>query len=195
MQVRKRNPFGGILVTICLLSASLAQAAEFTATFITKAGGMEIPGKVYVKGKKVRNEVQTQGQNIAHIIRPDKNLFWLVMPQQKAYMEMPITQEIQQKILSLSDKQKAEMKKIGTETVNNYVCDKYESTMPPKGGSRKLYIWVATELGIPIKMVAQDGSVSMEYTDIKTGELADSLFEPPQGYQKMKMPFSMPPMT
>jgi len=193
MQVWKRSLFGIVLGAILLLAASLGQAAEFSATSVTKAGGMEIPGKIYVKDSKVRNEVQAAGQTGIHILRPDKKVVWIIMPQQKAYMEMPISQEAQQKMMPLTEDQKAKMKKVGTETINGYACDKYETTMSHQGKSMKVFSWVATDLGLPIKIVSEDGSFSMEYKDIKTGEVADSLFEVPQGYQKMKMPSAMPP--
>jgi len=183
-----------VLATVLFLAASLTQAAEFTATMVTKAGGLEIPGKVFVKGEKMRNEMQTAGQTGIHIMRPDKQVVWIVLPQQKAYMEMPISQEAQQKMLTLTEKQKAAMKKVGAETVNGYVCDKYETTMSNQGKSMKVFTYVATDLGIPIKMVSADGSFSVAYKDIKPGQVADSLFEPPQGYQKMKLPFAMPQM-
>jgi hypothetical protein len=192
MQIRKRSLLGVALGTILLLWAGLAQAAEFSASMITKAGGMEIPGKVYVKGDKMRNEIQAQGQTIINIMRPDKKVVWIIMPQQKAYMEMPITQETQQKMMTLTEKQKAKMKKVGTETIEGYTCDKYETTMDLQGKSTTMYTWIATDLGMPIKVVSQDGSFSTEFKDIKPGEMADSLFEAPQGYQKMKMPFAMP---
>jgi hypothetical protein len=163
-----------------LLLASLVQAAEFSAKVITKAGAMAIPGKMYVKGEKARNEVQMAGHPSVQIMRPDKKLFWVIMPQQKAYMEMPFTQEHEQKMLKISEQEKAKMKKIGTETVNGY-----------KGKSQKQFIWIAQKLGVPIKMVTEDGSFSMEYTDIKPEKLEDSLFEPPQGYRKMQIPVPM----
>jgi len=195
MQVLKRSLKGAIMVAILFLSASLTQAADFTANVITKASGKEIPGKVYVKGQKARNEIKIAGQTNIQILRPDKNVIWVVIPQQKAYMEMPLTQESQEKMFpNLTEKQKAKMKKVGTETVNNYACDKYETTMSHQGKSVKFYVWIATELGVPIKMVAQDGSFSTECKDIKTGEVSDSLFEPPQGYNKMKLPMALPPM-
>jgi hypothetical protein len=192
MQIRKRSLLGVVLVTIVLLWAGLAQAAEFSATMITKAGGHEIPGKVYVKGDKMRNEIQAAGHPMVNIMRSDKKVVWLIMPQQKAYMEMPITADTQQKMMSLTEKQKAKMQKVGTETIDGYTCDKYETTMDQQGKSMKVYTWIATDLGVPIKIVSEDGSFSMEYKDIKTGGVADSLFEAPQGYQKMKMPFAMP---
>jgi hypothetical protein len=184
---------GVVLGSILLLWAGLAQAAEFSATMITKAGGMEIPGKVYVKGDKMRNEIQASGQPIINIMRPDKKLVWIIMPQQKAYMEMPINQGTQQQMMTLTEKQKAKMKKVGSETIDGYACEKYETTMNHQGKSMKVYTWIPADLGVPIKVVAEDGSFSMEYKDIKPGQLADSEFEPPQGYQKMKMPFAMPP--
>jgi hypothetical protein len=192
MQIWKRSLLGVGLGTILLLWAGLAQAAEFSASMITKASGMEIPGKIYVKGDKMRNEIQAQGQTIINIMRPDKKVVWIIMPQQKAYMEMPITQETQQKMMTLTQKQKAKMKKVGTETIEGYTCDKYETTMDHQGKSTTMYTWIATDLGMPIKVVSQDGSFSTEFKDIKPGEMADTLFEAPQGYQKMKMPFAMP---
>jgi hypothetical protein len=193
MSIRKRTLLGAVLGTILLLWAGLAQAAEFSATMVTKTGGMEIPGKVYVKGDKMRNEIQAAGHPVINIMRPDKKLVWIIMPQQKAYMEMPINPGTQQQMMTLTEKQKAKMKKVGSETINGYNCEKYETTMDHQGKSMKVYTWVATDLGVPIKVVSEDGSFSMEYKDIKTGGVADSLFEAPQGYQKMKMPFAMPP--
>jgi hypothetical protein len=180
---------------ILLLSAGPSPAAEFSATTITKAGGKETPGKVYVKGNKARHEIEIAGKNTIQILRPDKNVLWIIMPQQKAYMEMPLTQEAQQKILlNVTEKQKAKMKKVGTETINNYKCDKYETTMTHQGESAKFLVCIAPDLGVPIKMESQKGSFSTELKDIKTGAVKDSLFEPPSGYKKIKMPMSMPPM-
>jgi Domain of unknown function (DUF4412) len=189
----KRCFLGVVLGMILLLWAGLAQAAEFSATMITKANGLEIPGKVYVKGDKMRNEIQASGHSIINILRPDQKLVWIIMPEQKAYMEMPINQGTRQQLMTLTEKQKAKMKKVGSETINGYNCDKYENTMEHQGKSIKVYTWVAPNLGVPIRVVAEDGSFSMEYKDIKPGEVADSLFEAPQGYKKMKMPFAMPP--
>lgn len=193
MRVWQRSLWGIALGTVLLLAASLVQAAEFTATMVTKAGGVEIPGKIYVKENKVRNEVQAGGQTSIHILRPDKKVVWIIIPQQKAYVEMPITHTAQQKMLPLTEDQKAKMKKVGTETINGYACDKYETTMSHQGKPMQVFTWVATDLGVPIKIVSEDGSFSMEYKDIKPGQVADSLFDLPQDYKKMQLPFAMPP--
>lgn len=192
---RQRYLMGGILAICFLVLPSLAQAAEFSAKMITKAGGQEMHGKVFMKGEKMRTEVQAGGQTSIHIVRPDKKLVWVLMPAQKTYMEMPITGEAQQKTLTTLVKDKAKLKLIGTETVNGFACDKYETTISRKGGlTSKHYVWIAKKLGMPIKMMSEDGSQLMEYRDIKVGNVAASRFEPPKGYKKMQMPFPMPSM-
>jgi len=192
MQVYQGRLWGVALGTLCVLWASLVLGAEFTATMLTRGGGMEIPGKVFVKGEKVRNEFQAASQTGIQIMRLDKKLVWVIMPKQKAYLEMPLTQEAQQKMFPLTENQKANLKKIGAETVNGYACDKYETTMSLQGKAMKLFVWIAPDLGMPVKMASQDGSLGMEYKDIQKGAVADSLFEPPQGYHKLKMPFALP---
>jgi outer membrane lipoprotein-sorting protein len=191
MRFHKRFLIWVVVAAVFLLSASLAPAAEFSAKMVTKAGGREILGKIYIKGDKARNEVQMAGSPGIQIMRPDKKVLWVVMPQQKAYMEMQFTKEHEQKMLKISEQAKAKMKKVGTETVNGYECDKFETTVAHKGKSQKQNIWIAKNLGIPIKMVAEDGSFAMEYKDIKPEKLDDSLFEPPPGYRKMKIPVPM----
>jgi hypothetical protein len=193
MQVYQRRLWGAALGALCLLWASLASGAEFTATLISKAGGQEIPGKVFVKGANVRNEIQAMGQTGIHITRPDKKLTYIILPQQKAYAEMPITANLQKNMMTMSEKDKANLKKIGEETISGLVCDKYETTLSHQGKPLNFAIWIARDLGVPVKMISENGTFGMEYKDIKKGEVADSLFEPPPGYRKVEMPFGMSP--
>lgn len=192
MQVCRRSFFGVFLAILLLLSASLSQAAEFTATMITRAGGLEIPGKIYVKNNKMRNEVEAAGLTSIHIMRPDKKLMWIIMPQQKAYMEMPLSQEAQEKMMLLPENAKNTMKMVGADTINGYACNKYETVMTHQGKAMKVFTCIAPDLGLPIHIMSEDGSFSMEYRDIKPGQVEDALFEPPQGYNKMKMPGGLP---
>lgn len=184
-----------LLVSLALagwLGVGLAQAAEFSATVVSRMEGQETKGKVYVSGKKMRREFSTpEGTNIT-IARPDKKVMWMLMPGQKMYMEMQFRPSKLEKGMEMPKDQKAEMKLLGTETVNGYQTEKFETTVKDKGAPIKQYMWVSKKLGVPIKMTSQDGSFSMEYLDIKEGDVPASLFEVPQGYQKMRMPPGMP---
>lgn len=178
-----------VMGTILLLSASLAQAAEFSAKIDSKGGGIEISGKAYVKGDKWRHEITHKDEKIdpvVQIMRPDKKVNWVISPRAKQVMEIPLPEEQRQGMMKISEQAKAEMKKMGTETVNGYECEKFESNKGPMGEPQ--HIWIAKKLGVPIKIAAKDGSFIIEYKDIKEEKLDDSLFEPPPGYQINKIP-------
>ena len=175
------------------LMAANAQAAEFSATMVSQAQGQSMQGKIFVKGDKMRNEMNMGGESNITITRPDKKVVWIAMPQQKMYMEMPLNDKMQQKMMMKDPEDRAKMKLLGTETINGFDCEKYEMDTAYEGKSLKQYVWIAKKLGMPIKSVSADGAMTMEYRDIKVGGVADSVFDLPQGYQKMDMPFKMPP--
>lgn len=188
-----RKILAGMLAAI-FLAASLVQAAEFSAKVVTKAEGQEMHGKIFMKGQKMRNEFQAGGETNINIVRPDKKVVWVLIPEGKTYMEMPLAEESQEKILMKKPEDRAKMKLLGTETVNGFECDKYEVDASHEGQPVKQFVWIAKKLQMPIKSVTADGSMSMEYRDIKIGGVADSVFEVPKGYEKMQIPFQMPPM-
>jgi len=161
---------------------------------VSKAAGLEMSGKVFVKDKKVRNENQMAGQTNVMIINPDKQQVLVIMPQQKMYLETPLNEDPQQKMMTLTDQDKPNMKLVGTETLNGYECDKHEITVSHQGQSTKHCAWMAKKLGMPIKIVSEGGAFSMEYQDIKPGPVAASPFEPPPGFRKMQMPVPIPSM-
>jgi hypothetical protein len=180
-----------VMITLaCWLGVGQALAAEFSALMVSRVGSQETQGKVFFQGEKMRQEFSSpQGTNI-NIARPDKMVMWMIMPGQKMYMEMPFNKAQMGKTMEMPQ-DKAQMKLLGTETVNGYETEKYETTMEGRGKTVKVYMWLSKKLGIPIKMVSEDGSFSLEYRDIKEGSLPAEVFEVPQGYQKMTMPQGM----
>jgi hypothetical protein len=51
------------------------------------------------------------------------------------------------------------------------------------------YIWEATDLGnFVVKYESEDKKITTVWKNIKTGGVADSVFELPAGYKKMDMP-------
>jgi len=181
---------GGLLL---LLWAGLVQAAEFSAVIVTASHGQERQGKIYVKGDKIRRDFATPNGNMVSIVRGDKKVMWMLMAGQQAYMERPFDKETMGRDLQ-PPKDEAGMKKVGTETVNGYTTDKYETWVKMNGGQLRGNMWVAQKLGMPIKIVSQDQSFSQEYREINEGGVDDAVFEIPPGYQKMSLPPGMPPM-
>lgn len=173
----------GVLLLVAVFAAPLA-AYELSADMITKDGDQKQTGKLYVKGKKYRIEMKS-GTEYA-IIRHDKNKSWIVVPEQKAYIEMPFdpkkTPAIEEKDFSSTNR-----KLLGTETIDGRRTNKYHVTARDGREETSFYQWVASDLNFPVKTAATNGSWSIEYQNIKTS-VPDSMFELPENYEKITMP-------
>lgn len=165
-------------------------AMEFSADMVSSAHGQTSTSKVFVKDQRFRTE--TKGQTTYSIMRGDKQVVWMVMPDQKSYMEMKPNPNQQSRT---EEKVRGEVsrKLIGPETVDGHPTQKYEVTYTRGDKTEKMYQWMATDIKFPVKTAAVDGSWTMEYKNINMGSQPDSLFELPSGYKKMTMP-SMPGM-
>lgn len=174
-----------LMAFLCLSSAFVAFALDFSSDMVSTANGQKHTSKIYMQAKKFRMETPEQpGYNI---MRMDKNVMWMVMPDQKAYMEMKIDPSRQPRT---EEKVEGEVsrKLIGSETIDGRATDKYEITYKDKEKTTKMYQWIAKDIKFPVKTAAIDGSWIMEYKNIKMGAQPDSLFEVPSGYEKMNMP-------
>ena len=180
----------GLSLGLVLLISATAPAAEFSAVIFQRYQGKESQNNTYVKGDKVYREFSTGNGRTIVILRPDKTVIWMIMPDQRMYMEMPYT-EAMVKDLKVAAQDVATEKHLGTETVSGYLTDKYETTVKDNGGKIKHFMWVSKQLGVPIRTSSPDGSFFMEYRDIQEGSVADNVFEPPAGFEKMALPGGM----
>ncbi len=176
---------GGVLLAAlawCVV-AGYAQALEFSADMISKAKGRAMQGKIYVKNDRSRMEMQGMPQYT--IVRQDLKKTWSVMPGQKTYMEMAY-----QEADLPRDKMQGETsrKAVGSERIDGHPATKYEVTIKQGKNMTKTYQWIATDINVPIKTAAADGSWEMEYRNIRVGSPPASLFELPAGFKKMAMP-------
>jgi outer membrane lipoprotein-sorting protein len=190
-----RNHRLSIILTIVLsfLLAGLAQAAEFSADVLMQGRGQEHQSKIYVKGDKVRQEISTPRGESVSILRRDQKVMWMLMPGQKSYLEMPLNQQAFARAMNMPEASVSK-KFLGTETLNGYETDKYETTVTTRRGTVKSTIWLAKKLGVPIRIESADKSFRVDYKNIKVGGVDDAVFEVPAGYQKMSMPAGMPMM-
>ena len=190
----KRGLFGWgmvlVVVVVIFVLAGSSIAAEFSADLLLKQGGETMTGKVYIKGDKTRQEFVQQGQKQIRIIRNDKGLMWILMPAEKIYMEMSSQESgAYDPTLDQNIEDKAEMKLLGKETVNGYVCDKYlYSYHDTSMGTTTL--WISKKLNYPIKTEYQSSSGDMlvEYKNIKEGNVQNSLFDVPGDYMLLTVP-------
>ena len=178
-------------VFVLLFGVTTAFGAEFTADQVMTASGKTMTGKIAFATDRWRMETSaSEGAHPITIGRMDKKVMWMIMPDQKMYMEMPLRPEKAPKTGEKLDNE-VSRKKVGSETIDGHPCDKYEVTVTSHGRTDRMLQWIATDIHFPIKTASGDGKMVTEYKNIKMGRPADSLFEVPQGYTRMGMPGPM----
>ncbi|MCX5701813.1 MAG: DUF4412 domain-containing protein [Candidatus Omnitrophica bacterium] len=188
MSVKYKRRLGGFLVLIVTIIFCIsnyifaADIQQFSAEMITRAGDKTQNSKVYVSDKKMRNDM---AGNIM-ILRLDKNVMWMIVPSDKMCMEQSLDTKMIPKT-SKSIEGEVERVSLGKEMVSGTQAEKFKVTYQGPNQQQTMFQWL-TVSGFPIKMEAIDGSWGVEYRNISLGPQADSLFEIPEGFQKVSMP-------
>jgi len=187
MSVKYRARFVWFLVlaaAVIFCSSNYSFAAgmqQFSADMISRSGDKTESAKVYVSENKMRNDI---AGNIM-IMRLDKNVMWMITPADKTCMEMPIDT----KMIPMASKEiegEVERVSLGKEMIDGTQTEKFKVTYQKSNQQEAMYQWV-TDSGFAIKMEAVDASWGVEYKNIYFGPQADSLFEIPDGFQKIAM--------
>jgi hypothetical protein len=178
------------------LSATLALAQvpnmpQFSADMKMGREGDFATGKMYWGGNRMRMDMTANGHDVSMIHDPPKKISYMIMPEQKMYMELSAnspmlgrTPDI--KLYDPSNPCAAEegytCKKVGAETVNGRSCDKWEFT----GSHGNRTVWIDQKLHFPLRTVSADGH-TFDLTNVKEGSQPASLFEIPSGFTKLDM--------
>jgi hypothetical protein len=181
-----RAVFSWSALLVISFFAWLSWAEDFSADMIVTSGSNVSEGKIFVAKDKVR--IEAPGSVL--ITRMDTRLTWVLMPEQKMYLEQPFNPK---DMIGASDKipGEVERKLIGPDTVDGKAANKYRVVyVDTEGGGQSVVLqWITTDSNIPVKTVAEDESWAMEYRNVKMGAQGGSLFEIPSGYQKFSGKF------
>jgi hypothetical protein len=170
-------------VLLVLTVPATAWGAQFTALLLVKDGHKTMPGKLYVLDGKMRQDfIDEEGQTIT-IVRPDKKVVWVIIPQERAYMEMPLKIRWPGQFIQIPPTAIGK-RLVGHDRVSGYEVDKYEVAVPSRAGLEKQTFWLAPKLGLPIKMECRRRHFCLEYTNIKEGRVPARLFNLPPGLHK-----------
>ncbi len=175
------------LLTLILVLAlfTAAAAIELSADVIMKSKRGAISSRMYLKADKFRADSSIQPGY--HIIRQDRNVIWVVLPESRIYMEIRFSQE---RKAFTQEKVPGEVgrKLLGSESIDGHATQKYEVIYEEDGRLQTIYQWIAVDINFPVKVAAADGSWSNEYKNIKLDPIPDNLFEIPPGFEKMSIP-------
>lgn len=184
------------LLTVISISASwggeMPEAkVEYSADSFLEADEMTMKARVYHAPGKERREQAMGELKQVFITRKDKNVAWIVMPEQKMYMEMPFSQAKENE-MDLSS-YKVEQTPVGEETVEGIKTTKSKVVMTgPDGANFDGFLWMTAD-GITMKIDAvargkgEKSRIKMTLKNLKVGKQNPALFEIPAGYQKMGM--------
>jgi outer membrane lipoprotein-sorting protein len=186
-----------IIVSVLLVKASFAAGPDALKNFsadietTTTKGNFTSTSKIVSRDGKQRIEHNSRGRETVNILRPDKKLVWMLMPERKAYMEMPLDSKNQDILSKMHDPTiKTDKEFLGNETVDSHPARKYHVTTIRNGRKETSgFIWEASDLNnFPVKYQNEDKTVTVVWKNIKFESAPDSLFEIPAGYNKMQMP-------
>jgi hypothetical protein len=168
---------------------------QFSADMKMTGRGESMAGKMYFGNQKVRFDMSGGGHEMIMINDTTKKTAYMLMPQQKMYMEMNTAMQGRGPRMPdakpvdpsnpCSGDSKFTCNKVGTETVNGRSCDKWEFTNA-SNPKENYTVWIDQKLHFPIKNARANGDV-WELQNLKEGAQAASLFEVPSDYNKMDM--------
>jgi hypothetical protein len=158
-----------------------AFGAEFSAMLVIKQQGRVMPGKIYIKDGKMRQDFMDENGHTITIVRRDQRRVWIIMPWEKTYVELPLGVQLPGQFLQIPP-DAVSRHRVGTEEMGGYQVDRIEVIVP--GGARQIF-WVAPKLGVPIKTDCPERQYSVEYRHISERQLEDRLFEVPPDCRKV----------
>ena len=194
MHTRSKLRLFMFLACLIILSnfPGFAGASEFLADVVMKGGMMDGEGKVWVKGNKSRQEMGKGAEEMVLIMDLDKGFQWTLMPDMKMYMKTRLQAEgkgfrPENFVGTQPGQMEAQIKRLGTEMIKGYRCEKYEFIFKEKQMGTMTQ-WFSPKLGYPIKIINKSdmiGEVTTELENIKKTSVGDDLFMVPSGYREM----------
>jgi hypothetical protein len=157
---------------------------EYTADMVNVKTGKVMQKLAVTPDKLYSESLNDKGKRAGlAIIRLDQKKMYMIMEDEKAYIEMPFNKD-KFSVADLSmGMAKVKREKVGMETVNGYTADKFQITATVMGMNVTSYEWVAPEFEpMPIRTESQ-GEIQ-EMRNIKTGPPPASLFELPSSYKR-----------
>lgn len=141
-------------------------------------------GMVYYAPGKERREFVQDGDKTVMILRHDRKKMWMLMPEEKMYMETPMAKARMDDLSAY----KITQTRVGPETVNGVKTTKYKLIMVGSNGHKMGGFFWVTKDDIVVRMdaisVDKNGKerIKIDLKNLKVGAQDPALFEVPAGY-------------
>ncbi len=192
MQVKKWLIVAGFILAAPAMAMQPANV-EYSADWRMETADGASKAKIYHAPNKERREMDDGGEKMIMIMRRDKKIAWNLMPSERMYMEMKISDPKVSKDDPMN--YDVEQTTVGPETINGVKTTKSKIVMTEKkpNGSKMGGFWWITKEGVMMKLdvisveKGKKDRMKMELDNLKIGRQDSALFELPSGYTKMDM--------
>jgi len=162
-----RNWMTPVLGLVAAASAGAVLAgAEFSAESVQQGPqGQMSSGKMFVGDGRVRSEMSHQGQQMIRISDEKRGVEWILLPDQKKYMERKLADRGSQSPAASSSSADdpcggmpgLTCTKLGEEDVGGRAAVKWEMTASHQGQSMKSTQWIDKARGVPLRQEMPNG--------------------------------------
>jgi hypothetical protein len=182
------SPFFLILLGLSIQHGAADSAdigLSFAGEALTRVNGVEVKEQIHVAPGMMRRELDVGHGHQIEITRWDRKIAWLLMTDDKLYLERPLNPGEDQNPYTAS----LDRAPIGQEVVNGIRTTKFQATQRQADGTVLTgFVW-ATEEGIAVKLDLTSSvdpriTVRMELTNLHVGKQDEKLFELPKGYRR-----------
>lgn len=192
-----------IVVLAALLVSAAAEAAgpldlvvEYSADAVIGTGEQARPGKLWRTPMALRLETQENGRPQTVIVRVDRNLALLLVPEMRLAIETDLSGlSLTQALLGSSDRLKSTS--LGPDTVEGTRTTRWRvETSDPKAGWFRGFVW-STDRGVVMKIEGEGehrnkrGYVHLLFRNVKIAPQDGGLFEPPGDYRRLPVSDTM----
>lgn len=154
--------------------AASPAAVEFSAdTYQTGPDQTERVGHIYVGKNRIRSEMEQHGQQVVNIIDSEKQVTWVLYPQQQSYIEYPMGGAEGAATLKGSPCEGipgAQCKKLGDDKIQGRSATKWDVLVKGQGGSMRSTQWIGKQRSILLRQEIQGGPI-MEQRMLAVEEL------------------------
>ncbi|MDP2660300.1 MAG: hypothetical protein Q8R28_06195, partial [Dehalococcoidia bacterium] len=178
-------------VSVSDLAAKARANTEYSFDMIVSIFGDTITATTYVKGPKIRQEVQLGDQTAMMLVDQSQNVAYLIDYGQKTATKQDVSQSTGQvnpndAILTFPP----DTRIVGADSVDGKQALVLEVPDPDQPSR----IWVSADKGLLLRVEATStpGLVTMSFRNYKFGSLPDSLFELPAGTPIVDAPAETP---
>lgn len=192
-----------IVVLAALLVSAAAEAAgpldlvvEYSADAVIGTREQARPGKLWRTPMALRLETQENGRPQTVIVRVDRNLALLLVPEMRLAIETDLSGlSLTQALLGSSDRLKSTS--LGPDTVEGTRTTRWRvETSDPKAGWFRGFVW-STDRGVVMKIEGEGehrnkrGYVHLLFRNVKIAPQDGGLFEPPGDYRRLPVSDTM----